>query len=239
MNYENMNSKWEEIFFQEALELEEKMNLLTADELNKSRIRLLLENNILTWQKYQVWFTEQLQCTSLSSNLTQAQLLNLRKQSAQTLEAYQQYDFWSEDLVPLQTWDGHLIVAGLEFNENLLLIPNLIFVLAEPFVLSFISDNLEENDNAHDFLNLEVASEKPSGPVPSPEPSSDAVWDYLTERHEEYSFEAKKLFSGYVVLKIVDFKTQVFKMDSDLGHYLKQTDVFTYDLSLDNAFRRV
>ena len=127
MNYQNMNLKWEEFFLQEAIELEEKMNLLSAEALNQSRIRISLENNILTWEKYQPWFLQQYGCTSLKSDLTQDQLLQLRSDAAETLKNYNHFEFWSEDLVPVGFWDGHLIVAGLEFNERLVEIPDLIF----------------------------------------------------------------------------------------------------------------
>ena len=75
--------------------------------------------------------------------------------------------------------------------------------------------------------------------VAKPEKSEAAIWDYLTERHDEYTFEAKKLFSAFVVLKIVEGKTQVFKMDSELEKYLNQKDVFAYDVAEENPFGRI
>ena len=262
MNYENMNSKWEEFFLKEALELEEKMGQLSVEDLNRSRIRISLENNILTWQKYETWFMHKYNCCSLNSDLTQDQLLKLRADVSKTLTSYSQYEFWSEDLVPVATWDGHLIIAGLEFNEKLVEIPNFIFVLVEPFVLSFISDKLRDSSENEIFLSEESSEALISGinldaPVPTfsfsseslmspsklvasePESNTNKIWDYLTERHDEYSFEAKKLFSAYVVLKIVANKTQVFKMDSELEKYLKQTDVFVYNITEENPFNRI
>lgn len=257
MNYENMNSKWEEFFLQEALELEEKMSLLSAEDLNRSRIRISLENNILTWEKYQPWFLQQYGCASLKSDLTQEQLLQLRTEATKTLAMHSQFEFWSEDLVPLGIWDSHLIVAGLEFSEKLVEIPGFIFILAEPFVLSFISDRLGDSSESKNFLtedtsdtqiggiDLNISSSTLSFNAVSllseskPEKSETAIWDYLTERHDEYSFEAKKLFSAYVVLKIVEGKTSVFKMDSELEKYLKQKDVFVYDVKEENPFGRI
>lgn len=257
MNYQNMNSKWEEFFLQEAITLEEKMNLLSAEALNQSRIRISLENNILAWEKYQNWFLQQYGCTSLKSDLTQDQLLLLRSDAAKTLAAYSHFEFWNEDLVPVGIWDGHLIVAGLEFNENLVQIPNIIFVLTEPFILSFISDRLSGTEDSEKFM-VEDSSDTQIGGIDlnissstlsfdsvsllsasKPAKSETAIWDYLTERHDEYSFEAKKLFSAYVVLKIVEGKTQVFKMDSELEKYLKQKDVFVYDVKEENPFGRI
>ena len=259
MNYEDMNSKWEEFFLREALELEEKMSQLSADDLNRSRIRITLENNILTWEKYQTWFMQNFNCSSLNTNLSQDQLLKLRAEAAKTSVAYRQFEFWSEDLVPLTTWDGHLIVAGLEFNQKLVEIPNLIFVLAEPFILSFISDKLSDSSENEIFLIEDTSESHISGidinapastlnfsseslmptPISDKTSATNKIWDYLTERHDEYSFEAKKLFSAYVVLKIVANKTQVFKMDSELEKYLKKPEVFIYDITDENPFNRI
>ena len=47
MNYQTANSNWEEFFIQEALDLEEKMQSLQFEDLQRSRLRLSLENKIL------------------------------------------------------------------------------------------------------------------------------------------------------------------------------------------------
>jgi len=48
MNQVSMNVKWEEHFISEAVELEEKMSSFDIESLSKSKIRLSLENNILS-----------------------------------------------------------------------------------------------------------------------------------------------------------------------------------------------
>ncbi len=263
MNYDTANANWEEFFIQEALELEEKMASLQFEDLQRSRIRLSLENKILDWNKYHNWFLERFQCTSLKSDLSDVDLENLRNTSAKTLKSYDQFNFWSEDLVPLEVWDGHLIVLGLGFNENLINISNIsniskcIFILAEPSVLSFIAESLkmtaevseqEDRDSSVEFELLDLGDRThvpSSGKLnfsslnPAANEKSGPIWDYLSDRHEEYSFEAKKIFSAYVVLKIVNNQTQVFKMDSELEKNLASTGVFNFDLTTDSPFQRI
>ncbi len=250
MNYDNANLNWEEFFIQEALELEEKMSSFHFEDLQRSRLRLSLDRKILDWKKYHDWFLQRFQCTSLKTNLSDVELLKLRQTANETLNAYEHFNFWGEDLVPLDVWDGHLIVLGIGFNENLLNIPGCLFILAEPSVLSFICDKIPtEVDTNEDFEALDLGSQPP---VPArghtfssyslmaaPEEKSNPIWDYISERHDEYSFEAKKFFSAYVVLKIVNNHTQIFKMDSDLEKKLSSSGAFSYDLSKDSPFRRI
>ncbi len=250
MNYDNTNLNWEEFFIQEALELEEKMSSFQFEDLQRSRLRLSLERKILDWNKYHDWFLHHFKCTSLKPNLSEEQLLNLRHKSNETLSAYDHLDFWSEDLVPLEVWDGHLIVLGVSFNENLINIPGCLFILASPNVLSFICDKKSAAVNAvEDYEALDLGSQ-PATQAHShtfssyslmavPDDKPNPIWDYISERHDEYTFEVKKLFSAYVVLKIVNNQTQIFKMDSDLEKKLSMSGVFNYDLSLDSPFRRI
>ena len=65
MNYDDANLNWEEFFIQESLELEEKMSSFHFEDLQRSRLRLSLEKNILDWNKYHDWFLHQFKCTSL------------------------------------------------------------------------------------------------------------------------------------------------------------------------------
>ena len=154
MKQDATNVNWEEVFIQEALELEEKMTSLNFDDLTRSRIRISLEKNILSWEKYQAWFTQNFNCAALTSAIPQTELLKLRDQATLNREVFSQYDFWSEDLIPIEVWDSHLIVLGLEQNSKLLQIPNCIFILADPFTLSFIANAISEEENAADFSSF-------------------------------------------------------------------------------------
>ncbi|OFZ29634.1 MAG: hypothetical protein A2622_10435 [Bdellovibrionales bacterium RIFCSPHIGHO2_01_FULL_40_29] len=263
MNYENINLNWEEVFLQESIDLEEKMISLHLEDYKKSRLRISLENNILNWSKYQSWVSTQMGCPSINPKITSSQLSQLREQAQNTFETYKNHDFWNEDLIPLQVWDDHLIVVGLAYNEKLAKIPGCIFILAEPFILTFIGEQIfsdtESSQIDQDHLSSPGLKEEPSMldgidfdiSAPdfdfsnttlvklTPESNSNGIWDYLTERHDEYTFEAKKQFSAFVVLKIINHKTTVFKMDSDLEKKLKNPSLFEYDLNDESPFKRI
>lgn len=90
-----------------------------------------------------------------------------------------------------------------------------------------------------DFKNINSGTPQTIQTSANLENQDAKVWDFITERHEEYSFEAKKQFSAYLVLKIDDNSTAVFKMDADLEKINVNKNLFKYNLSEDNVFSRV
>lgn len=65
------------------------------------------------------------------------------------------------------------------------------------------------------------------------------VWDFINERHQEYSYEAKQYFSAYLVLKIETNKTRVFKMDPDLEKKQINPKLFEFNVTEQNPFKKV
>lgn len=74
---------------------------------------------------------------------------------------------------------------------------------------------------------------------PITENSETSIWEFISERHDEYCFEAKKQFTAYVVLKVENGKTQVFKMDHDLEKEQINEKLFEYKLNEQNPFAKV
>ncbi len=275
MTYINTRLNWEEVFFQEALELEEKMISLDLQSLTKSKLRLSLEKNILGWKKYEGWMTQTANVKSLRDELSADHLAKITEQAQDTLTEYHHHTFWNEDLIPYAVWDGHLVVLGLAYNENLAAIGNFIFILADPKTLTFIcqklfpeasqspeltadDDSLEIPEPEENSLlsgidlkqekteinfkagNLFNPGAKPDLDLSKPADSgSESLWDYLSERHDEYCFEAKKKFDAYVVLKIVDSKTSIYKMDSEIQKNISNSKVFEQSVIEDNPFSKV
>ena len=275
MNYINARLNWEDVFFQEVLDLEEKMISLDPSFINKSRLRLSLEKNILDWKKYQSWMTGATNVKALSEGLSQNQLSSLADLAATTLTTQNHHTIWNEDLIPLTMWDDHLIVLGLSQNENLATVKNCIFILADPKTLSFLSEKLFPNSNENaelsesaesadhleveekslltglDFKQEKIEINFKSASLLNPaikqnlsssakvEPGSEALWEYLSERHDEYCFEAKKKFDAYVVLKIVDSKTSIYKMDSEIQKGLSNSKIFEQSVLEENPFAKV
>ena len=283
MIYLNTNINWEEFFVQEALDLEEKMSTLESEVLNKSKIRISLEQNILNWEKYESWITEQLGCASLKKSINENILEQFIHPTKQASEVYSNYKFWSEDLIPFFIWDNQLIVLGLQYNHQLLTIPNHILIITPPSTLSFVHQKLEaqmqkstdndlkfqkttsgettatstENSSKIDhsksildgiFLDIAAPDIKFSPTIStdstqqSPEanqPNTLSIWEFISERQEEYSFEARKLFDAFLILKIQNNKTQVFHMDSEISKEGISNLIFEYSVQEKNPFKKV
>lgn len=156
MDYLKTNLKWEDFFTKESVELDEKMQSLDMDTLSKSKLRLSLENNILDWNKYESWVLENLGCASIKSDVSSTVIESFSENLQDTLEAYSTHDCWGEDLIPIMTWDEQVIIFGLQYNENLIAIPNHIFILAPPQILTALSQKLSKNDESNHTTKTET-----------------------------------------------------------------------------------
>jgi hypothetical protein len=263
----NNSVNWEEFFIQEAVELEEKMKSLDVDSLNKSKLRLCLENNILEWPVYERWCMSRLGCSSLKMSVTDEDLEKFIDSAKMSQETYSNYDFWSEDLIPLMTWDNQIIILGIQYNEKLVAIENHIFILAPPHLLSSISlklfdSNMIKNENSDeisedsksltesnlDGINFDISAPQfkfdPNEMVSVISPSQavekkGAIWELISERHHEYNFEAKKQFDAFIILKIVQNKINVFKMDQELSKKGVSNMIFECNLDSSKPFKKV
>lgn len=150
MDYLKSNLKWEDVFTKESAELDEKMESLDMDSLSKSKLRLSLEQNILDWKKYEAWALENLGCSSIKSDVDTSVIESFTENLQETLDAYSTHNCWGEDLMPVMTWDEQVIIFGLQYNEKLINIPNHIFILAPPEVLTVLSKKLSKNEDGHE-----------------------------------------------------------------------------------------
>ena len=148
MDYSKTNLKWEDFFATESAELEEKMQSLDMEMLSKSKIRLSLETRILDWNKYESWVFKNLGCASLKPDISTSDLESILENLQSTLDNYSTFEFWGEDLIPITSWEDQLIVFGLQYNENLISMPNHIFILTPPEILTAISKKLSKADNS-------------------------------------------------------------------------------------------
>jgi hypothetical protein len=334
MNGLNKSTQWEEYFLQEALELEEKMKTLDVESLNKSKLRICLEHGILDWNQYAQWYMVQKACSSLKPSLGHEEVSQLAQYAQKTEADYARFDFWNNDLIPLTTWEGKLIVIGLQYNDKLVSVGSHIFILSPPEILvsiarkvadqkvlsessnelsidtGEINDALEglnfnqaapkmsftliqppnETSSADNSISFEVppatsavseavattqvqptpaaplqpaaavasvspppppvaapaaetAAVMPSAPsvfssAAKPDPT-DKIWEFISERHQEYSFEVKKQFDAFIVLKVSNEKTQIFKMDPDLSRQNINPMIFEYSLEAEGPFKAV
>ncbi|MCC2677728.1 MAG: hypothetical protein K0R29_304 [Pseudobdellovibrio sp.] len=187
MEYLDNKASWEEFFTKELEALQEKMPTFDVESLSKSKLRLSLESKILDWKKYEEWAIETYGCSSIKENLPETTLKSYSVSAQQAFTLYSSYNFWSQDLVPMFIWENQLIVFGLQYSPALVKIPNHIFVLAPPRILSYFANLLIGNKpsmSSFDDLN-EMFGDSP-------------VMDGLSEDVQPISIDFKDLGSDAV-----------------------------------------
>lgn len=145
MEYLETHISWESNFTAELEALNQKMPSFDIESLSKSKLRLSLESKILDWKKYESWATEMYGCSSIKENTPEMTLNSYSISAQQAYALYASQGFWSQDLLPMFIWENQLIVFGLQYNPNLQKIPNHIFVLAPPRILSYFANILLAN----------------------------------------------------------------------------------------------
>ena len=203
---------WEYFFNEEALKVEEFLASGEHVDFDKSRLRIALEQNILNWSSYKQWFLNQFHVPALRDDIGPGDLMNLHHIHEKNKTLFNQYSVLSSDLISLQMWDNKIIILGFNYDEKIKNIPNAVFILCSPKLLSQITDT--------HFLSEALNSS----------------WSEMDSHHDEYTEIARKNFDAFVILKIHDNQTQVFKMDEDLRKENVDIQAFQYSLKENNAF---
>lgn len=294
MDYIRKDLKWEDIFVSEAIELEKKLSNSSENLSKKSKLRIALESKILDWEKYSTWLAGNLGCASLKMNINNEDVAKILASASLTYKTYSQYNFWTEDLLPVFIWESQVYILGIQYDENLSQIKDHVLIITPPEILSALAkkvliqsenlieleehrdENLDLNEQVEIDSNIDgidlnikptelsfkdlsaeqntqtvtntatlepdpamLSKAQPDSSTFKPEENENTVWEFITERHEENSFEVKKQFNGYVVLRVHDNQTEVFKMDKELERKKINTAIFKYNLSEDNPFSRL
>lgn len=239
---------WEHFFPDAILSVEELLSTGDPALLQKSKLKIALENKFLSWNDYKAWASN-FYGVPVLEKLDEKSITRLRKQHLELVEGYSQYTSLNSELIPLQSWDGHLLVAGLEYDaDKFLSLPQAIFFLCSPENLSFISNTPARK--ALEPVAPVVAVVTPQ-PVESPAPvqvhavsesgmTGNHVWQNLDSQHGSFSEIARKSFDAYVVLRVnAQQKTELYKMDEDLEKEDLDRMLFTYDLNEENPFANV
>lgn len=229
---------WEHFFPDAILSVEELLNSGDPTLLQKSKIKIALENQFLNWNDYKNW-ASQFYGVPVLEKLDQTSIMKLRKQHLDCVEGYSQYPAFNSELIPLQTWDGQLLIAGLEFSDKVHSLPNAVFVLCSPENLAFISNTPVRK--ALEPLVAEVAQPVAIQPLPAENGmTNNHVWQNLETNHGNFSEIARKKFDAYVVLRVTGKNTtELYKMDEDLEKEELDIAIFSYDLTTENPFTNV
>lgn len=129
--------KWEEHFLDEILSVEELLQTGDLSLLGLSKIRIALQNKIMSWENYKSWMIQNYDLPALK-NLSPNEINQLKKTYLENKLSFENIDIWSEDLIPLENWNGSTIVLGLEYSEKLIAVKNIVFILTPPEVLKEI-----------------------------------------------------------------------------------------------------
>ncbi len=203
---------WEYFFNEEALKVEEVLSSGDTVDCEKSRLRLAFEKNILTWSSYKQWFLTHYHVPALRDDIGPSEVINLNSIYSKNRGFFSQNEIFTPDFIPLQMWDEKPIILGLSYNENMKKIPDAVFILCSPKVISQITDA----DYSIDAIN--------------------SSWSKMGSNHDEYTELARKNFDAFVVLKIKDNQIELFKMDEDLKKENIDVKAFQYSLKEHNAF---
>ncbi len=203
---------WEYFFNEEALKVEEILSEGVDVEFEKSRLRIAFERNILSWNLYKQWFFSQFQVPALRDDLGPSDIMNLNTLHIQNKSFFNHYNFFNSDMVPLKIWENKPIILGLNYSEKIKQIPNAIFILCSAKILDQIADENYSVD------------------------SINSSWTQMDSNHDEYTGLARKNFDAFVVLKIKNNETELFKMDDDLRRENIDPRAFQFSLKDSNAF---
>ena len=66
-----------------------------------------------------------------------------------------------------------------------------------------------------------------------------SIWNLVDKNHLDNTDSARKNFDAFVILKIIDDQTRVYKMDDDLAKEEINQGLFIYNLKTDNPFSKV
>ena len=243
----NFEQSWEQFFPDAILSVEELLNSGDPALNNKSKLKIALENKFIDWNEYKVWASA-FYGVPVLDKLDENTITQLRKQHLECVEGYSQYSAFNSELIPLQSWDGQLLVAGLELTEKVQSLPQAIFFLCSVENLAFISNTpvrkvLQPLDSAIVSTILQQA-ENQVAPAPAAVAengmSNNHVWQNLETHHGDFSEIARKKFDAYVVLRVTGKNmTELYKMDEDLEKEELDTAIFSYDLTSENPFTNV
>lgn len=207
-----LEHSWEYFFNEEALQVEEFLSTHSEKDYEKSRLRIALEQNILSWENYKNWFQSLTAVPTLKENLTPQEIMSLNEKYSQNQNNFSHYTFLSSDIIALENWDGHTIFMGLSYIEQLEKIPNSLFILCSQKNLNRITDT----NYSADAVN--------------------STWRKAENNYLEYSLQARKSFDGFATLKINNHFTELFKMDEDLSKENISSDLFRFSLQESNPF---
>ncbi len=222
---------WENEFKNALLSVEELLASGDISVAGKSKIRLALEYGFLSWDEYSTWCVETYNC-ALLKKLNKKQIHQLKDMYHEQRPLLNHIQNLNDDLLAVDSWDGHPLVLGLEYQEEIIETQNSVFILCHPDILTELtqseeriynneetysqisSDSLEMpaglfemNDNqASPLVKVEVnkddVKQETSGITNFTGTTHHNIWQNIDKQHQDFSVQARKQFDAYLVLKV-------------------------------------
>ena len=155
---------WENEFKNALLSVEELLASGDISVAGKSKIRLALEYGFLSWDEYSVWCVANYNCTLLKK-LNKKQINQLKDMYHEQRPLLSHVQNLSDDLIAVDSWDGHPLVLGLEYQEDIIEIQNSVFVLCHPDILTELiqsEERIYNNDETYSQISVD-SLEMPAG----------------------------------------------------------------------------
>lgn len=226
-----LDHAWENEFKNALLSVEELLASGDISVAGKSKIRLALEYGYLSWDEYSAWCVANHNC-ALLKKLNKKQIQQLKDMYHEQRPLLSHVQHLSDDLIAIDSWDGHPLVLGLEYNEEIFELQNSIFVLCHPDILTELiqsEERIYNNDETYSRLSTSDSLEMPAGlfemneAQASPLVQEDVIdsapqernesthltgtshhniWQNIDSQHQSFSMQARKQFDAYLVLKV-------------------------------------
>lgn len=149
----NSTQTWEKVFPDAILSVEELLNTGDISLFNKSKLRIALENNLLSWIDYKNWAINHFNVPVLDVTDSETKA-KLRSRHLEQKESLSHIQIWNDDLIAIDHWDGQIIVLGLEYNPiKLHAVPGCVFILCSADLLDQLSS--EAGSAVESLLELE------------------------------------------------------------------------------------
>lgn len=226
-----LDHAWENEFKNALLSVEELLASGDISVAGKSKIRLALEYGYLSWDEYSAWCVANHNC-ALLKKLNKKQIQQLKDMYHEQRPLLSHVQHLSDDLIAIDSWDGHPLVLGLEYNEEIFELQNSIFVLCHPDILTELiqsEERIYNNDETYSRLSTSDSLEMPAGlfemneaqvsPLVqedvidrAPQEKNESthltgtshhnIWQNIDSQHQSFSMQARKQFDAYLVLKV-------------------------------------
>lgn len=155
---------WENEFKNALLSVEELLASGDISVAGKSKIRLALEYSFLSWDEYSTWCVANYNC-ALLKKINKKQINQLKDMYHEQRPLLSHVQNLNDDLIAIDSWDGHPLVLGLEYQSEVIEAQNSVFILCHPDIITELiqsEERIYNNDETYSQISSD-STEMPAG----------------------------------------------------------------------------